>query len=41
MHNPDRGSMLLAVISVSFMVMLLLVGTLWTIAAWLFGSAAR
>lgn len=38
--NQDRGSMLLAVISVTFFFLLILVSTIWTLAAWLFHRPA-
>lgn len=41
MHKQDKGTMLLAVISVGFMATLIIVLATWIIAAWLFGYPPR
>lgn len=41
MQQQDRGTMWLAVFSVGFMATLLIIGSLWIIAAWLFGHSTR
>lgn len=41
MHQQDKGTMWLAVISVGFMATLIITLTIWILAAWLFGLTSR